>query len=140
METRVVPHKHEMQHRKHGSYLQGMETNIPSFTFERDIDMCTDPTYKEWKLLSQGIFQLSPSTHGSYLQGMETTKRRVKLQVKIQLHGSYLQGMETYFSQLLLLNLLKARILPTRNGNECLRFIGFHDSRCTDPTYKEWKL
>ena len=61
-------------HYLHGSYLQGMETEI-----ERRI------TALEVK-------------HGSYLQGMETTVSVEARNHFSRLHGSYLQGMETIFS------------------------------------------
>ena len=49
----------------HGSYLQGMETIVPSPDF--GYDLSTDPTYKEWKLEEfVRLFEFIPSTDPTY--------------------------------------------------------------------------
>ena len=81
---------------------------------------------------------------------------------QLQLHGSYLQGMETEdcidedkfkrestdptykewkqeTRKLMKMLQHAARILPTRNGNLCMKMCRKQKKICTDPTYKEWK-
>ena len=102
--------------KRHGSYLQGMETRFEDF---REVPVCcTDPTYKEWKLPSENnirdlcfgarilptrngnsnrgiILNVPNMPHGSYLQGMETPIHNCVRADLMSAHGSYLQGMET---------------------------------------------
>ena len=121
---------------KHGSYLQGMETDKfwkglaaylgtdPTYKEWKRNTGCilggnrgsTDPTYKEWKLsIGLGIFgQLSSA------RILPTRNGNLMIPVKLSFicrHGSYLQGMETLLNSVWRAVLTAARILPTRNGN-----------------------
>ena len=48
METREIENLYQLAVEEHGSYLQGMETQVWR---QREVEIlcCTDPTYKEWK-------------------------------------------------------------------------------------------
>ena len=57
--TRILPTRNgnrfirfptKVEERKHGSYLQGMETFAPCRSIVQRRATNTDPTYKEWKL------------------------------------------------------------------------------------------
>ena len=58
----------------HGSYLQGMETDL-GILCGIFLTGRTDPTYKEWKLETPSQLAAACIVHGSYLQGMETYGR-----------------------------------------------------------------
>ena len=84
---------------------------------------CTDPTYKEWKLVSNTMYTFGARTHGSYLQGMETAARSVLAKIIDNLarilptrNGNIFNGTSR-----LILPRNSARILPTRNGNRCIK-------------------
>ena len=93
-----------------------METLVGYDANGKEKEVCTDPTYKEWKPVEWiALHNLIEAAHGSYLQGMETRRNRRQYRVS-STHGSYLQGMET-----------------DRGVVWADKLLG------TDPTYKEWK-
>ena len=122
----------------HGSYLQGMETinfedSLVSLYNARILPtrngnhqwryrlkhlhpISTDPTYKEWKPTN-----LKPLL--SFCWGTDPTYKEWKL------------GNEEFT----VISGQKARILPTRNGNQPKGAGRYKAYVSTDPTYKEWK-
>ena len=61
---------------KHGSYLQGMETDLTDLGLQCILDSSTDPTYKEWKHPSGSVrVALKPGTDPTYKEWKPNGRR-----------------------------------------------------------------
>ena len=142
------------------AYLQGMETSISGVSLTMWF-ASSQPTYKEWKLLSDPAPLCAPGGFPAYLQGMETGGGEGS-QLYAPEFPAYLQGMETGKLEEHLGGDFQVPSLPTRNGNGrawkgglCKPFVPSLPTRngnparppssaraisqCSQPTYKEWK-
>ena len=145
----------------HGSYLQGMETAVarplrlvgflctdPTYKEWKQLQrnpnidylQCTDPTYKEWKLGTPG----TPPNLASHCT--DPTYKEWKLSCCcLNYRPCHKRTDPTYkeWKQKIAKERpqdIRARILPTRNGNGLELPITDPSIKSTDPTYKEWKL
>ena len=101
METAIMLQQ-DLQRFVHGSYLQGMETQLVRIYSCAAIPSGTDPTYKEWKpckcfYVSVFEFPRTDPTYKEWKPGVDNVEEKLLE----KLHGSYLQGMETRYPLLL---------------------------------------
>ena len=120
------------------AYLQGMETilenltqilnrlvpslptrdgNVPLLLRQHNLLVGSQPTYKGWKPVENGVLRAYSIMFPAYLQGMETVPRSTPARYRLPGFPAYLQGMETC---------LPGGPGPARGGSQ--------------PTYKGWKL
>ena len=121
----------------HGSYLQGMETKGLNALGIRSFS--TDPTYKEWKLwalLQENVEQRRTDPTYKEWKPLELV---LHYPAPLRTDPTYKEWKPVLALKTVMPSNIKARILPTRNGNAGLvPGAGLEPAR-TDPTYKEWK-